>query len=110
MSIADILSALLAYGLLHMRGVAGQAGWRWLFLIEVNTVDLDTLFSQCCISAYVCVADIMQGLFTLLVGLLAFGLMPAGPCQTAGWLRGKQGWFDERCVHSWNSYSFEQEF
>lgn len=45
MSIADILSALLAYGLLHMRGVANQAGWRWLFLIEVNTVALNTLFS-----------------------------------------------------------------
>lgn len=36
MSIADILSALLAYGLLHMRGVGGQAGWRWLFAIEVR--------------------------------------------------------------------------
>lgn len=36
MSIADILSALLAYGLLHMRGVAGQAGWRWLFMIEAS--------------------------------------------------------------------------
>lgn len=36
MSIADIFSALLAYGLLHMRGVAGQAGWRWLFMIEVS--------------------------------------------------------------------------
>lgn len=36
MSIADIVSALLAYSLLHMRGVAGQAGWRWLFLIEVG--------------------------------------------------------------------------
>jgi hypothetical protein len=36
MSIADVLSALLAYGLLHMRGVLGQSGWRWLFLIEVS--------------------------------------------------------------------------
>lgn len=35
MSFADIISALMAYGLLHMRGVAGYAGWRWLFMIEV---------------------------------------------------------------------------
>ena len=38
MSLADIYSALLAYGLLHMRGVAGHAGWRWLFLIEVHAL------------------------------------------------------------------------
>jgi hypothetical protein len=35
MSTADILSAILAYGLLRMRGVENQPGWRWLFLIEV---------------------------------------------------------------------------
>ncbi|KLU82426.1 MFS transporter [Magnaporthiopsis poae ATCC 64411] len=70
MSGADILSALFATGLLRMRGVQGHAGWRWLFLIE--------------------------GLFTLVVGLFAFLLMPAGPCQTASWFRGKNGWFNER--------------
>jgi len=24
---------LLAYGILHMRGVAGQPGWFWLFVL-----------------------------------------------------------------------------
>ncbi|WYZ46089.1 hypothetical protein EsH8_IX_000314 [Colletotrichum jinshuiense] len=70
MSIADILSALFAYGLLQMRGLAGHAGWRWLFLIE--------------------------GLLTLVIGIFGFLLMPAGPCQTASWFRGKKGWFSER--------------
>ncbi|GAB1318572.1 Phthalate transporter [Madurella fahalii] len=70
MSIADICSSLLAYGILHMRGVQGHSGWRWLFLIE--------------------------GLLTLVIGIFAFLLMPAGPCQTASWFRGKDGWFTER--------------
>ncbi|KAH8689931.1 major facilitator superfamily domain-containing protein [Talaromyces proteolyticus] len=70
MSIADILAGFLAFGLLHMRGVLGQAGWRWLFLIE--------------------------GLITLVVGILATVLMPAAPTKTASWFRGKKGWFTER--------------
>jgi len=35
MVFADILAAFSAFGLLHMRGVMGMSGWRWLFLIEV---------------------------------------------------------------------------
>ncbi|EFX04279.1 major facilitator superfamily transporter [Grosmannia clavigera kw1407] len=70
MSIADIISALLAYGLLHMRGVQDRSGWRWMFLLE--------------------------GLLTFVIGLLAFVLMPPGPCQTASWFRGRNGWFNER--------------
>ncbi|KAB5532496.1 major facilitator superfamily domain-containing protein [Coniochaeta sp. 2T2.1] len=70
MSVADILSAIFAYGLLHMRGVQGQSGWKWLFLVE--------------------------GLLTLVIGGFSFLLMPAGPCDTASWFRGKKGWFTER--------------
>lgn len=36
MTLADFLCAILAYGILHMRGVLGYEGWRWLFLIEVR--------------------------------------------------------------------------
>lgn len=36
MSIADIIASFLGYGLLHIRGHLGFAGWRWLFLIEVT--------------------------------------------------------------------------
>ncbi|KAF6819179.1 transporter YIL166C-like protein 3 [Colletotrichum plurivorum] len=83
MSMADILSALLAYGLLHMRGLEGHAGWRWLFLIE--------------------------GLMTLVIGIFGFLLMPAGPCQTASWFRGKNGWFTERQVLPSSHLTLEEE-
>jgi hypothetical protein len=38
----------------------------------------------------------IQGLLTLIIGILGFGLMPAAPTKTASWLRGRKGWFTER--------------
>ncbi|KAJ8130194.1 hypothetical protein O1611_g3436 [Lasiodiplodia mahajangana] len=66
----QIVANLIGVGLLELRGRLGYAGWRWLFLVE--------------------------GLLTLLIGLFSFVLVPAGPCQTASWFRGKAGWFNER--------------
>lgn len=54
-----------------MRGVAGWAGWRWLFLLE--------------------------GLITFCVGIASFFMMPASAVQTKTWFRPK-GWFTEREV------------
>lgn len=65
-----IVQALLASGILKLRGVHGWAGWRYLFLIE--------------------------GIITFAVGVLAAFYLPASPTQTKGGLRGKNGWFTER--------------
>jgi MFS family permease len=34
LNVARIISALLAAGILNMRGIGGKPGWFWLFLIE----------------------------------------------------------------------------
>ncbi|KII91266.1 hypothetical protein PLICRDRAFT_173144 [Plicaturopsis crispa FD-325 SS-3] len=68
-SICTIISSFIAYGVLHMRGVLGKAGWRWLFLVE--------------------------GLITLIIGLFTFVQMPPSPTNTRAWYR-PNGWFSER--------------
>ncbi|KAG2058163.1 allantoate permease [Suillus hirtellus] len=69
MNLCAIIASFIAYGTLHMDGVAGAAGWRWLFMIE--------------------------GILTLLIGILSFFRMPASPTQTKTWFR-PNGWFTER--------------
>jgi len=73
----NIVSAFLAYGILHIRGphTALKAGWRYLFAIE--------------------------GGLTGLIGILTWLYLPASPTQTSrhgikGLLRPKKGWFTER--------------
>ncbi|BAE57542.1 major facilitator superfamily domain-containing protein [Aspergillus flavus] len=71
LSLTTIVTSFMAFGILHMRGVLGWAGWRWLFLIE--------------------------GLITLLIGLASFFRMPASAVETKKWFRPK-GWFTDREV------------
>ncbi|KAL2848604.1 major facilitator superfamily domain-containing protein [Aspergillus pseudodeflectus] len=71
LSVTEIFGSFLAFGVLHMRGVLGWGGWRWLFLIE--------------------------GSLTLLIGLASFFKMPASAVETKTWFRPK-GWFSDREV------------
>ena len=66
----SIVSAFLAFGILHLRGYDGLAGWRWLFALE--------------------------GMLTGIIGLVSFLYLPPSPTQTKSWFRGKEGWFSER--------------
>ncbi|KIX97485.1 uncharacterized protein Z520_06937 [Fonsecaea multimorphosa CBS 102226] len=75
--VTQIVGALMAAGLLKMRGLHNWSGWQWLFLIE--------------------------GLLSIVVGLLTFLVMPASITEThkilrgrIAWLHGKTGWFTER--------------
>lgn len=69
--VASASSGLIAYGILHLRGVAGLTGWQWLFIIE--------------------------GMLTILVGVV-FGLMmpnsPGSPKNILGY-----SFFTERETH-----------
>jgi hypothetical protein len=55
----NIVSAFLAYGILHMRGMNGWEGWRWLFALE--------------------------GSVTAIIGVLSWFYLPPSPTQTPGW-------------------------
>lgn len=65
--LVKIIGPFLALGLLKINA-GGHAGWRWLFLVE--------------------------GLFTLCVGIASFVNMPAGPTETKNWFW-RTSWFTE---------------
>jgi hypothetical protein len=69
LNIARVISALLAAGILEMRGIGGKPGWFWLFLLE--------------------------GLLTTVVAILSYLYLPASPTSTKNvlWPR---GWYNER--------------
>ncbi|GKZ30874.1 hypothetical protein AbraIFM66950_010563 [Aspergillus brasiliensis] len=68
-SISGVIASFIAYGVLHMRGVDGREGWRWLFLIEA--------------------------LISFVIGVLSFLFLVPGPTQTRTWWNPK-GIFSER--------------
>ncbi|QKX63790.1 uncharacterized protein TRUGW13939_10961 [Talaromyces rugulosus] len=68
-SISGVIASFIAYGVLHMEGVAGREGWRWLFLIEA--------------------------LISIVIGFLSFFFLVPGPTQTkTRW--NPKGYFTER--------------
>ncbi|RAH70326.1 putative MFS transporter [Aspergillus aculeatinus CBS 121060] len=68
-SISGVIASFIAYGVLHMRGVDGREGWRWLFLIEA--------------------------LISIVIGFLSFLFLVPGPTQTQTWWN-PRGYFTER--------------
>lgn len=69
LNVARVVSALLAAGILKMRGVGGKPGWFWLFLLE--------------------------GLLTFVIGFISYLYLPHSPTHTKGpiW---RKSWFTER--------------
>lgn len=68
-SMSGVVASFLAYGIPHMRGVAGIEGWRWLFLLEA--------------------------LISLVIRVLSFLFLVPGPTQTKTWWS-PRGYFTER--------------
>ncbi|KJR89056.1 transporter [Sporothrix schenckii 1099-18] len=69
--LAGACTGLVAYGILHMRGVRGLAGWQWLFLIE--------------------------GMITVAIGILFITFFPKSPSNPVSILGIR--YFNEREVH-----------
>jgi hypothetical protein len=69
LNVARVVSALLAAGILEMRGIGGKPGWFWLFLLE--------------------------GLLTFVIGALSYLYLPASPTATKNVLW-PNGYYTER--------------
>jgi MFS family permease len=69
LNVARVVSALLAAGILEMRGIQGKPGWFWLFLLE--------------------------GLLTFIIGVLSYLYLPTSPTSTKSVLWPK-GYYTER--------------
>ncbi|KAF9269847.1 major facilitator superfamily transporter [Marasmius fiardii PR-910] len=69
LNVARVISALLAVGILKMRGIRGHPGWFWLFILE--------------------------GLLTCVLALISFLYLPTSPTNTKG-IIWRKPWYTER--------------
>ncbi|TDZ25838.1 putative transporter [Colletotrichum sidae] len=69
LNVARVISALLAAGILQMRGIGGKPGWFWLFLLE--------------------------GILTCILAVVAFVWLPESPTNTKTVLW-RKSWYTER--------------
>ncbi len=79
-----IIGALLAAGILQLRGTHGWFGWQWVtgLLEDLVLTHFRYLF-------------LIEGVVTLAIGIFAAFYMPPSPTQTAGHIT-KKSWFSER--------------
>ena len=87
-NLCSIVASFLAYGILHLRGHLGKAGWRWLFLVEYVPLPPNHTQLTHPYSTY-------RGLLTFVIGFATFFMMPPSPTQSRTWFR-PNGWFTER--------------
>ncbi|EAQ93102.1 hypothetical protein CHGG_01337 [Chaetomium globosum CBS 148.51] len=88
--LAGACSGLIAYGILHMRGIGGLAGWQWLFLVSVDILT-PCFWKRACSNP---TQMKIEGLFTILVGVLFVMLFPRSSGNPFSLLRFR--YFSER--------------
>ena len=91
LNVARVISALLAAGILKMRGIGGHTGWFWLFLLEGILT---------CVIAVVVSFRFANGMITWRpiahrYSLQAFLWLPASPTQTKNVIC-RNPWYTER--------------
>ncbi|KAF8591628.1 MFS general substrate transporter [Ramaria rubella] len=69
-SVANAITGLMAAGILHLAGVRGLEGWKWLFIID--------------------------GIITIFIAVLTWFYLPRNVATTRGGFRGPRPWFSDR--------------
>ena len=91
LNVARVISALLAAGILQMRGVHGHPGWFWLFMLE----GLLTVIIAIVVSFTTCSAFDLFWEITANKSDKSFLYLPSSPTATKGFLW-RKSWYTER--------------